>query len=170
MSHMDTTRASGASLSLGVVTPFARIGRRGVPRGGDRILATLGALFGLTACSPPSDSDYLDAAECGDVEVVRAALRAGRKPDGTERNGKTALRLAAVHGRVEVVRVLLEAGADPQAEYTSSGSSTRITSRVRVGVQAALMLVDAPEYAENMKAKGVTKENLERVLALLPEK
>jgi ankyrin repeat protein len=48
----------------------------------------------------------------GDVEGVRALLRAGADVDARDRHGQTALMLAAHDGHREVVEMLIAAGAD----------------------------------------------------------
>jgi uncharacterized protein len=48
----------------------------------------------------------------GDVETVRALLRAGAQVNARDRHGQTALMLAAHRGFREMVEVLVEGGAD----------------------------------------------------------
>lgn len=54
------------------------------------------------------------AAREGQVEAVRALLKAGAEPDGRN-GGMTPLAAAALRGHASVVRVLLRAGAQPNA-------------------------------------------------------
>lgn len=54
------------------------------------------------------------AAREGQVEAVRALLKAGAEPDGRN-GGMTPLAAAALRGHASVVRVLLRAGAQPDA-------------------------------------------------------
>src|SRR4030095_7249196 len=49
----------------------------------------------------------------GTVEMVRALLAAGAKPDVVKNNGTSALMAAARFGHTESVRALLDAHADP---------------------------------------------------------
>ena len=63
-----------------------------------------------------SDAEFLQAAESGDLERVRALLDA--QPDlvhARDRAGATALHLAAFNGHREIVRLLCSRGADLNA-------------------------------------------------------
>jgi len=85
-----------------------------------------------------------DAAESGNVELVRALLSAGAEVDPVTRLGAyTPLHLAAAAGRGEVVRALLDAGADPHAT-TGTGEVVALHLAAGAGsVEAVLALVEA---------------------------
>jgi len=85
-----------------------------------------------------------DAAEAGDIELVRALLAAGAEVDPTTRIGAyTPLHLAAAADRAEVVVALLEAGADPAAA-TETGEVQALHFAAAAGnVKAIRALLDA---------------------------
>jgi ankyrin repeat protein len=59
--------------------------------------------------------ELLGAAEKGDVAAVRMLLDQGASVQQRDREGHTALWLAAYFGRSEVAKALLDKGADPNA-------------------------------------------------------
>ncbi|ANW22566.1 ankyrin repeat domain-containing protein [Streptomyces clavuligerus] len=63
----------------------------------------------------------IDAALTGDLHRTRALLRAGADPAVPDRDGATALYIAAVQGEAPVARLLLAAGAPPDAESGPGG-------------------------------------------------
>jgi ankyrin repeat protein len=85
-----------------------------------------------------------DAAEVGDVELVRALLAAGADVDPTTRLGAyTPLHLAAAGARSDVVRELLDAGADPNAT-TETGDVVALHFAAAAGDVASIRaLLDA---------------------------
>ena len=60
------------------------------------------------------DTALVEAAECGDMELLRSALAAGGDPNAVHRIGYPALHLAVYGGYLEVIHALLEAGADSE--------------------------------------------------------
>ena len=56
--------------------------------------------------------DLIYAATFGDVEGVRAALRAGANPNAVDASRSSPLRAAAERGHLEIVQLLVDAGAD----------------------------------------------------------
>lgn len=64
------------------------------------------------AKSPPSPSEFRDAAMRGDTPGVLAAIERGVDVNATDEEGRTALQLAAFDGHHEVVKLLLDRGAN----------------------------------------------------------
>ena len=59
--------------------------------------------------------DWLAAAKKGDTNCVEALLKAGAELEAQDRDGRTALMLAAQYGRADTVRLLLAKGANAGA-------------------------------------------------------
>jgi hypothetical protein len=57
----------------------------------------------------------LQAAQSGDIGLVKSSLERGVSLEMTDSLGRTALMLATIHGHANVVRVLLDAGANVDA-------------------------------------------------------
>jgi ankyrin repeat protein len=74
-------------------------------------MGSMVALSLLLVAATPPDSPVADAAERGDLEVVRALLRDGADANGAQADGTTALHWAAMNDDVQIVEVLLYAGA-----------------------------------------------------------
>lgn len=60
-----------------------------------------------------SAQDFLDAAQRGDADAVKAGLEQGLKADTSDAYGNTALMMACARAQTEVCRVLVAAGANP---------------------------------------------------------
>jgi ankyrin repeat protein len=71
------------------------------------VLVGLAAL-GVSAAEP----ELVKAAESGDVQRIKALLKAGAKVDEPDATGRTALLAAAQRNQVEAARLLIAAGAD----------------------------------------------------------
>jgi hypothetical protein len=69
--------------------------------------------FASLAAVPPED--WLAAAKKGDTKRVQALLKAGAELEAKDRDGRTALMLAAQFGRADTVRLLLVQGAHADA-------------------------------------------------------
>lgn len=65
----------------------------------------------------------------GNVEVVRALVKAGAALDQSNTNGLTPLNSAAEDGQVEAVRALVEAGADLNQQQIDGLFGTRSATR-----------------------------------------
>ena len=86
-------------------------------------------LFGigcLFACSTltaqesevPSAQKLFNAAQTGDLEAVKAAIKQGADVNSMTRYSATALSFAAEKGHLEIVKFLIESGADPNVRDT----------------------------------------------------
>ncbi len=117
-----------------------------------------------------------DAAEDGDVELVRALLAGGATVDAPTRLGAyTPLHLAAAAGEGEVVRALLDGGADPGAT-TSTGDVVALHFAAAAGdVVSIRVLLDAGtpvDVRESTRGQtplvfAVSRNRVEAVRALL---
>ena len=67
-----------------------------------------------TASSVIDDANrpYFNAAKEGDIKSVKELLKKGAKVNEKDRNGATALRLAAENGHIDMVKLLVSNGAD----------------------------------------------------------
>jgi ankyrin repeat protein len=109
----------------------------------------------------PSTSSLMLAAESGDLEGVRAALRAGAEVDARDdrekSRGRTALMLAASGGHAEVVEALLSAGADPDLTEPEG-----VPARDRVFMKDAPRKRAAIHFAASEGHEAVVRELLEQ--------
>ncbi|MEB8339763.1 ankyrin repeat domain-containing protein [Streptomyces endophyticus] len=97
--------------------------------------------------SPKSSAALLRAADEGDTDAVRAALRAGADTEVRDDEGRTPLLLAALADQVAAAKVLVAAGADPDAQDEQDDSAWLVTG-VTGSVAMARALVPAdPDYA-----------------------
>jgi uncharacterized protein len=72
--------------------------------------------------------------------LMRALLRAGAKPDGTDRNSRTALMIAAAYDSLpEQSQMLIDAGADVNAQ--NDVGDTPLIEAVRRGNQKLVQLL-----------------------------
>ncbi|MDR3692083.1 MAG: ankyrin repeat domain-containing protein [Fimbriimonas sp.] len=76
-------------------------------------VGVLGALIWLAAKSlAPANPEFINAADTGDIEKLRAIIGRGVNVNAKSEHGHTALQLAAEGGHVECVDLLLKSGAD----------------------------------------------------------
>jgi len=122
------------------------------------------------------DTDLVDAARRGEVEVVQTLLAKGADVNAAEGDGLTALHAAAEQGHVEVAELLISAGAELEAS-TRIGQYTALHLAARRGhgsVVQVLVGAGADVYATTSNS-GVTALHLaaaavggeEAVVALL---
>jgi ankyrin repeat protein len=65
-----------------------------------------------SSAGQPSQA-IIEAAESGNVEMVKLLVSQGANVNGRDKEGRTALYCASLNGHPEVVRILLKNGADP---------------------------------------------------------
>jgi ankyrin repeat protein len=96
-------------------------------------------------------STPLEAVESGDLDALRALLKAGA--DVNESEEETALSKAAEVGRADLVKLLLEAGADPDF----GGLSVPICQGVGSGnIEVVKLLIQAKAKVDARDEDGVT--------------
>ena len=84
-----------------------------------------------------SRSSIADAAERGDLEAVRSAIKSGGDVNASQGDGMTALHWAASQGNVDLASLLLYAGADVEA-VTRIGEYTPLHVASRSGQPAVV--------------------------------
>src|SRR5512139_1785830 len=102
--------ANGSRLRSGWASRGSRVRRRW-PREHDMAVATEVMTAALVDLA-------VDAARCGDVEMLVQTLAAGVPLESTTARGDSLLMLATCHGNLDAVRTLLQAGADPDVRDT----------------------------------------------------
>jgi methionyl-tRNA formyltransferase len=117
------------------------------------------------------------AAECGDLASAEAALVHITDVDQRNRNGWSALIIAAYHGQVELVRRLLAAGADPDGTNykgttvlmyaLSRYEQARDVAGFELIAQAAQRL-DAVDHTGRTLRDWIVQKGLSELLQKLP--
>jgi ankyrin repeat protein len=96
-----------------------------------------------------------DAAEAGDLNLVREILRCGSGINDRDGEGSTALLLAAYRGRVPVVSFLLEGGADVNAP--NNRGYTPLMAAAREGRRDTVdLLIDSGAEVNSADTDGLT--------------
>ena len=127
-----------------------KIGKRWI--GLAALLAVLGVLVGAGYAALLSP--VLDAAKRGDIESLKAELRAGADVNAAQADGFTALHWAAKTGNREVAEVLIAAGADIRAT-TRLGSHMPLHVAAATGkAEVAEALLEAGAPADAMTSTG----------------
>jgi len=127
-----------------------KIGKRWI--GLAALLTVLGVLAG--AGSAALLSPVLDAAKRGDVEALKAELRAGADVNAAQGDGFTALHWAAKTGNREIAEVLIAAGADTEAT-TRLGSHTPLHVAAAAGeAEVTEVLLQAGAPADALTSTG----------------
>ncbi len=102
-----------------------------------------GLLAAVLIAGAPPEAPVADAAREGDLETVRALLRAGEDVNAAQGDGMTALHWAAERGDAAMVEVLVYAGAELQSA-TRIGEYTPLHLAARNGrLEATRALLDA---------------------------
>jgi uncharacterized protein len=104
----------------------------------------------------PAEAPVADAAQRGDIEVVRTLLRSGGDVNAAQGDGMTALHWAAMNGRSDIVEVLLYAGATPEST-TRLGAYTPLHLAAREGHAEVIdRLLNGFARHQTRTATGVT--------------
>ena len=120
-----------------------------------RLFALVLALAVLGA-DGPGNSPVADAAERGDLEVVRTLLRDGADVNTAQSDGRTALHWAAIRNDIEIARTLLYAGATVRAT-TRLGGYTPLHLASRAGsAEVAGLMLEAGADPNVFTSTGVT--------------
>ena len=85
--------------------------------------SVLVGLCATTLLAVAPESPVADAAQQGELDLVRSLLRGGADVNAGQGDGTTALHWAAMNGDVEMVQLLLYAGANREST-TRLGSYT----------------------------------------------
>jgi uncharacterized protein len=92
--------------------------------------------------TPPSPSEFLDAAMQGDLPAVLTALERHVDVNVTDESGRTALQLASFDGHHEVVQLLLDRGAKVD-HVDSAGRTALMFASTGPNVEAVNLLINA---------------------------
>lgn len=123
-------------------------------------LPLLGLML-LGATLAPPDTPVADAARDGDIEAVRALVRAGADVNAAQGDGMTALHWAAERGSVELAEVLLHAGANVDAGTRIGGyTPLHIAAKEARGDVALLLLRSGSDPGATTTNSGVTPLHL----------
>ena len=114
-----------------------------------------GALLclGILCAAVTGDPPVADAAMRGNIEEVRALLRAGAEVSTPQGDGMTALHWAAERGDVEMTEVLIAAGAKLDA-VTRLGDYTALHLAARAGMPTVTTLLDAGSNPQPRSTAG----------------
>jgi ankyrin repeat protein len=126
----------------------------------------------------PQQTVLMIAAESGNVEMVKALLKAGANPNRKMQGndfwqGKTALFFAVEAGQSAVAKVLIENGAKVNVQQVPSGNTPLIlaatagdleTVKVLVEHKADLNVKDAKGRSAYMVADGPNRSEIQRLL------
>src|SRR5262245_26670014 len=85
------------------------------PSAADRDHAAQALVKPADGSTDTADLVFFAAAETGDVEAVKALLKAGANPKLIDQHGRTPLYLAAMNGHTGIVTLLVKAGVEPDA-------------------------------------------------------
>ncbi|MEU6161659.1 ankyrin repeat domain-containing protein [Streptomyces sp. NPDC047130] len=103
-----------------------------------------------------SGHELLQAAERGDTDTVRLALRAGADVEARDAHGRTPLLLAALADHVDTARLLLAAGADPDARDDRQDTPWLITGVTGSVAMMRLLLPHGPDLTLCNRYGGVS--------------
>ncbi len=121
-----------------------------------RGLGTLAALFVVVAFSPAMDSPVADAAQLGDMDVIRVLLRDGADVNAAQGDGMTALHWAAQNSDADLAELLLFAGANPQPT-TRLGAYTPLHQAARKGAADVVrVILNAGGAIDRVTTTGTT--------------
>ena len=122
------------------------------------VIGVLGMLMLLTAAS--TDSPVADAAERGNIEMVRALLKDGADVNAAQSAGMTALHWAALHDNAGMAAMLVYAGGNLEAT-TRLGGNTPLHLASRQGnTEVIETLLEAGSDVNAFTATGVTALHL----------
>ena len=113
--------------------------------------------IGLYAWLRPSfkqGKELLNAVETGQTAAVRDLVTKGANLQVRDREGNTALAIAAYYDRVEIVQTLLEAGADPNVRGLN-GLTPLMRAAENGNTEVARLLI---KHGANVNAQGLRGE------------
>ena len=86
------------------------------------------------------NDNLLNAVYTGDTGMINLLIRAGAEIEYRDRDGRTALSLAAIRGDIEAAKILLENGADYNTRDTLSGMAPMDHARSHLQIKMAAFL------------------------------
>lgn len=92
------------------------------PSATDRDHAAQTLLKAFDGSHEAADMALLTATETGNLEAVKALLKAGETPKLFDHHGRTPLYLAAMHGHTDIVSLLLKSGVEPDVNIDRAAS------------------------------------------------
>ena len=118
-------------------------------------------------------SNLIEAADKGNLRVVKKMIRKGADVNGRGKNKTTALHHAAQNGHADVVKVLLQNGAKVNAVTTDGRTALHIACRYRAGDVANVLNQNGADVNAVSKDEGTAlriaavKDNIPCTLQLL---
>ena len=135
-----TILLAGASVVLATDTTLLDAVQSGDHATAMRLVSAKGA--NVNAASADGSTAIMYAAANGDLELVRALLKAGANVKPETQLGTSAITEAAIIGSAPIIQALLKAGADPN--FKTPNGETPLMAAARSGkVDAAKALLDA---------------------------
>ena len=107
-----------------------------------------------------AESSVADAARLGDLETVRALLRAGADVNAAQGDGMTALHWSALKGEVAIIEVLLYAGATIEPTTRLGGYTPLHLAAMEGRSEAVAVLLEAGSDAGRITDTGVSAMHL----------
>ena len=119
--------------------------------------STSGPPSGASSPAPPgADDALLKAAEDGDADAVRKAVKDGADLETRDSKGRTPLLLASLGDHVEAARVLVREGADPDAQDDRDDSAWLVTGVTGSAAMARVLIPAGPDYTVTNRYGGTS--------------
>ena len=117
------------------------------------MIGALGLLVLLSAA--PADSPVADAAERGDIEMVRSLLKSGADVNAAQGDGMTALHWAALQDDADMAAMLVYAGANLEATTRLGGNTPLHLASRQANTIAIEALLEAGSDVNAFTSTGV---------------
>jgi ankyrin repeat protein len=118
------------------------------------------AMAALLVAAAPGDAPVADAAEQGDLEEIRALVRAGADVNAAQGDGMTALHWAAQRKDLPMAELLIQAGANVEATTRLSGHRPLHLASAEGSAELVHALLQAGADAKAATTTGVSAIHL----------